>query len=505
MAARSRMGSLVLGGVALAVAAGTTSVSTASVTAQEKAGRLETSASVAAVGSKVTVAGKLPTRGVHRVVLQRKRGKSWSSIAARKSTRSGAFSFRTRLPGTGSAATYRVTAPGVRDPRSGRTRTLVTAKRSVEVAPAVPTTGTLTRITASNGNDSTPTISADGRFVAFYSDGTDLVPGNTANLGHVGYLIDLATGVVTKEGAGDGEWRESAAPALSADGRVLAGTGMTALPSNPGHGVAGVFVNDRADASASRVFAEAAYPQVSGDGRVVAFPSHSKTLDKTGEDRFSDVFAYDRATGAIEQLTDGDSESGSVSVSHNGRFVAFDSFADTIAPGGVANNWDVYLRDRVTDRTTVISAGAGMTSRWPMVSGDGQTVVYYATSKASPFRDIYVYDVATGVSTRVTAGNNHTQPAAISADGRFLAFASWATNLVPGDTNGRTDVFVHDRYSGKTSRITPNEGVRAGYDRPFLASISGDGSLVTFHSSDNGLVPGDVNSLSEIFVWRRSS
>jgi hypothetical protein len=97
-------------------------------------------------------------------------------------------------------------------------------------------------------------------------------------------------------------------------------------------------------------------------------------------------------------------------------------------------------------------------------------------------------------------GNGHSEFASISADGRYVAFLSWASNLVPGDTNGTVDVFVHDRLTGQTTRVSVASDGTEGNGASWRPSLSADGRYVAFASEASNLVPGDTNDKSDIFV-----
>src|SRR5207247_1588614 len=195
------------------------------------------------------------------------------------------------------------------------------------------------------------------------------------------------------------------------------------------------------------------------------------------------------------------------------RFLAFASDATSLVPGDTNGNTDVFVHDRqtgTTERVSVDSAGheGNGYSQQPAISADGRFVAF--TSDATNLvpgdtngvTDVFVHDRQTGTTERVSvdsagnqgdrrSGNSLSRPA-ISAGGRFVAFASDATTLVPGDTNGDVDVFVHDRETGTTERV----GERA-VERPFGVtgpSLSADGRFVAF-ASRTLLFPGDTNGV----------
>src|SRR5213595_159425 len=118
---------------------------------------------------------------------------------------------------------------------------------------------------------------------------------------------------------------------------------------------------------------------------------------------------------------------------------------------------------------------------------------------------------AAGTTERVSMdsagneGNGGSGGPAISADGRFVAFASYASNLVPGDTNGVADVFVHDRQTGTTKRVSVNSAGTQGNGGSGSPAISADGRFVAFSSYATNLVPGDTNGVVDVFVHDRRS
>ena len=138
-------------------------------------------------------------------------------------------------------------------------------------------------------------------------------------------------------------------------------------------------------------------------------------------------------------------------LSPDGRYVAFSSSASNLVPGDTNGVTDVFVYDReshLTERASVDANGA---------QGDG------LSSNAS-----------------------------ITADGRYVSFASWASNLVPGDTNGKADLFVYDRQTHVIERVSVAADGTQGDGGPLSSSISGDGRYVAFHSGASNLVPGDT-------------
>jgi len=265
---------------------------------------------------------------------------------------------------------------------------------------------------------------------------------------------------------------------------------------------------------------------VSGDGRLVAFISAASNLVAGDTNGVFDVFVHDRVTQSTTRVnvaSDGTQANGDPGfirppqLSADGRFVAFESFASNLVPGDTNGGVDVFVHDRQTATTTrasVASDGAegNDQSNSPAISADGRYVAFLASSSnlvpgdTNGTVDIFVHDRQTGTTTRVSVASDGTQSnglsesPAISATGRFVAFESFATNLVPGDTNGAFDVFVRDLQTGTMTRASlVSDGSQSNSDSR-SASISGDGRFVAFHSFATNLVPADSNNESDIFV-----
>jgi Tol biopolymer transport system component len=214
----------------------------------------------------------------------------------------------------------------------------------------------------------------------------------------------------------------------------------------------------------------------------------------------------------------GQANGGSLSpaISADGRFVAFNSYASNLVPGDTNGTTDIFVRDllaRVTRRVSVGPAGQGNSdsSGVPAISADGRFVTF--TSSASNLVpgdtngaiDVFVRDLQAGVTKRVSVGtggqaNDYSFFATISADGRFVAFESFAANLVPGDTNGTSDIFVRDLQAGVTRRVSVGAAGQGNSDSSGAPAISADGRYVAFFSHASNLVPGDTNGAYDIFV-----
>lgn len=370
-------------------------------------------------------------------------------------------------------------------------------------------------------------VSEDGRFVAFRSRASNLVPGDTNGLDDV-FVRDTCLGVsagctpsttrVSVRSDGGQADFASLTASISADGRFVAFVSdATNLVPGDTNGVRDIFVHDR-DADGDGIFDEPGtvsttrvnvasdgtqanyasdWPSISPDGRFVTFASGASNLVATPSSK-RQIFLHDRQTGqttlvsAASDGTPGNNHSFGSSFSGDGRFIAFSSGASNLVPNDTTGNRDIFVRDRLTDQVSLVSAAS-----------DG------------------------------TQSNGHSFSVDISADGRFVAFSSDATNLVPDDTNQAPDIFVRDTCFGAPSGCTPSTvrvpgssgGGALSADGRFVAfgrvlvhdrqsgvtlnladggasGFSANAAFVTFWTIDNILVAGDTNGVFDIFLVR---
>jgi Tol biopolymer transport system component len=413
-------------------------------------------------------------------------------------------------------------------------------------APAEAVRGRTTRVSVSNtgaeANDvnAQAAVSADGRYVAFTSFAANLVPGDTNGTSDV-FVRDLWTRTMTRvsvSSTGAQADDPSSDPDLSADGRYVAFTSFAAnlVPGDTNaHG--DLFVRDlrtgttiRANVSSTGEQAnEQSYAgALAPDGRYITFPSVASNLVPGDTNGVGDVFVRDlrrrtiarvSVSSAGEQAND---YSESPVISAGGRYVAFVSFANNLAPGVANGLGDVYLRDlsaQTTSRASVSSTGeqANMGAMFPALSAGGRHLAFASSSTnlttpgedTNGAYDVFVRDLLTGVTSRVSVSTGGAQAAGasvspdISATGRYLAFESEAPNLVPGDTNGAFDVFVRDLRTGTTSRVSVAGNHRQANGAGSSADISATGRYVAFESAASNLVPGDTNGVTDVFLRER--
>jgi Tol biopolymer transport system component len=266
---------------------------------------------------------------------------------------------------------------------------------------------------------------------------------------------------------------------------------------------------------------------ISADGRLVAFVSAASNLVSNDTNGWEDVFVRDRQAGTTSRVSvdssgaEGDYGAGECVISADGRVVAFHSSATNLVAGDTNGCLDVFVHDLVTgvtERVSVDSSGvqADRNSFHPALSGDGQFVAFasYATNlvPGTNFRlDVYVHDRSSGITERVSVdssgnqGDGNCYVPSLSADGRFVAFEGWASNLVAGDTNKVGDIFVHDRSTGITERVSVHSSGAQAWAACNSPTISGDGSVVAFLSGANSLVASDTNHRYDVFVHDRTT
>ena len=385
----------------------------------------------------------------------------------------------------------------------------------------------------SGGN--APSVSADGRYVVFDSPASNLVAGDSNGYEdvfvrdrklHRTYLVSVSSAGV--QGNGD-----SFAPSISADGRYVAFVSQASnLVAGDSNGFRDVFVRDRklhktylvsVGPAGVRGNGDSTDPSISADGRYVAFDSLASNLVAGDSNGSYDVFVRDLKLHRTYRVSvssagaQGDNGSYSPSVSANGRYVAFASDATNLVAGDANGYSDVFLRDRKLHKTYLVSVGpAGVQGNGDSVdasiSADGRYVAFDSVASnlvagdSNGYRDVFVRDrklhktFRVSVSSAGVQGNNYSESPAISADGRSVAFDSAASNLVAGDSNAATDVFLRVRTLHKTVRVSVDSaGVQGGADS-YEAAISSDSRYVAFNSDASNLVAGDTNGYEDVFV-----
>ncbi|MEQ1895301.1 MAG: calcium-binding protein [Planctomycetota bacterium] len=370
------------------------------------------------------------------------------------------------------------------------------------------------------GNDGSyyPSISADGRYVAFWSY-APLVAGDTNGAPDI-FVRDLQSGgteLVSVDSLGAQGNDGSYYPSISADGRYVAFQSHASnLVSGDTNSSTDIFVRDRQSSTTERVSLDSLETQansfsdsasISADGRFVAFVSTASNLVSGDTNQDFDVFVRDRQSGTTERASvdtlgaQGNEASYGPSISADGRFVVFVSSADNLVSGDTPGTFDTFLRDRQNGTTERV----GLESFTATISADGRYVAFESLNLAF---GVFVHDRQSGTTELVSVdslgvpANSACHTPSISADGRFVAFMSLADNLVGGDTDLHRDIFVRDRQSGTTERVSVDSLGMQGNADSSLPSLSSDGR-VAFQSLASNLVSGDTNLDSDVFVHTR--
>ncbi len=335
-----------------------------------------------------------------------------------------------------------------------------------------------------NGASRYPSISGDGRYVVFRSAASNLVTGDSNGMEDV-FLHDLDTGTTELISVVDGTGVQgdniSYNPTISTDGNFVAFVSYSALVNEDTNGVGDVYVRDLVNGTTTRVSLanngdegndySGFWPAISGDGRYVAFWSHATNLVTNDSNVKPDVFVRDlqsnttiRASVANDGTQIAIGAGSPFTISNNGRLVAFTS----LVANDSNNTPDVFLRDLDANTTTRVS-----------------------------------------VDSSGVEGDNNSIAESISADSNYVSFFSYATNLVANDDNGFSDIFLHNRQTAETTRISVSWTGDQGNDNSSLSNspshISGDGRYVVFMSYASNLVSDDNNMRADIFRVRLSA
>jgi Ca2+-binding RTX toxin-like protein len=388
--------------------------------------------------------------------------------------------------------------------------------------------GTTTRVSVSTAGvqadaESFPTsISADGRYVLFQSFATNLIPGDLSGGGI--FLRDVV-GRTTRKVA-DGGFSS-----MSPDGRYItyvSGPEYSLYLRNLSTGATQLVSVAMNGGKANHETFESA---ISANDRYVVFASGASNLvpDDTG----GGVYVRDLVRATTERVdvtpagAPGNGYSVFPSISADGRYMAFESEASNLVPddtNAVDALHDIFVRDRVagtTRRVNVSSAGvqANGESEHAEISGDGRYVSFWSeasnlVARDTNFRrDVFVRDLVAGTTERVSVSSDEVQgnrdsfsEVSISPDGRYVAFDSYAGNLVPGDyASPWSNVYLRDRVAGTTEKVSVATVAGGGGDTPgsYSPFISANGRYVAFGSLSSAIVANDTNDAGDAFVRDR--
>jgi Tol biopolymer transport system component len=328
-----------------------------------------------------------------------------------------------------------------------------------------------------NGDSGLSSVSADGHYVAFESSASNLVSEDTNEVSDI-FLHDTLTGATTL---------------VSVDSSGVQGNGDSESPS------------------------------ISADGRYVAFQSSASNLVSGDTNEASDIFMQGTQTGATARISldssgvQGNGDSESPSISADGRYVAFMSYANNLVSGDTNSTGDIFLRNTQTGTTTRLSvdsneAQANGQSYEPSISADGRYVAFTSMSSnlVSGYTDysaqIYLRDSEIGTTTAISrelsgiSVGNWSEFPSISSDGRYVAFSSLVCYWISGDTIYTWVVFLRDTKTGTITLLPFDSSVKQINGQSYAPSISANGRYVGFTSIANNLVNGDTNGKFDVFV-----
>jgi photosystem II stability/assembly factor-like uncharacterized protein len=385
-----------------------------------------------------------------------------------------------------------------------------------------------------NNGSSKPSISSDGRYVAFQSDATDLIPGDTNDSTDI-FVYDRTLDTIERVSV-DGEGAEgnnvSLVPDISSDGRYVAFQSASTI-FVPGDGDTNacddIFVYDRTLDTIERISVSSegsegnncsANPSISSDGRYVAFQSNATDLIPGDTNDYTDIFVYDRTLDTIERVSV-DSEGGqatggedggassNVNISSDGRYVIFQSFATNLVADDINDMRDVFIHDRETDATELVSVSsdealAGAPSQGASVSSDGRYVVFSSSAtnltgdEVNGLEALFLRDRTLGTTELIPgayfSGNGYVNDAVISDDGRYIVYSAY------DESESNQNIYRYDTETNTEVLITEGTGIPDGGVNSSDPDISGDGSVIAFTSGNTDLVSGDTNSSDDIFV-----
>jgi hypothetical protein len=386
-------------------------------------------------------------------------------------------------------------------------------------------------------DDRKSVVSPDGQVIAYRSLAQNLVENDTNRSTDI-FLFDSATRKTKRVSIGKNGTQangDSDHHGLSKDGKMAVfSSTATNLVDNDTNGVSDVFVHDTNTGETTRVSVgpegvqangASLYPSLSHDARFVVFSSDASNLVAGDTNGFSDIFVHDRQTKSTTRVNVGpggvqaNEKSTYPSISADGRFVVFTSKASNLVEGDTNNVDDVFIHDRQTQQTSRVSVGNNGTqandqsySYIYAVTHDGLFVVF--TSKASNLADgdsneswdVFVRDRVAGTTQHISRGlggapaNGHSlHPSISTQDGRYVIFYSLASNLVPGDTNEKSDVFRFDREKGTTKRVSVDSAGRelsGGSDR---CAFSADGGVGAFASEAPNVIPTQTENFPHVY------
>ena len=401
-----------------------------------------------------------------------------------------------------------------------------------------------------SGADHAASISSDLRWVAFESLASNLIASDTNHVSDI-FVHDRTSGDTIRlsvDSAGNEADRDSFSPSISSDGRFVAfASDADDLVAGDTNHFADIFVRDRdpdgngiydeANATTTRVSVktggtqsngESLGPSISADGMQIAFFSFASNLVGADANGDWDVFVYDQnslATTRVSVTSSGGEANGNSewpAISSDGSTVAFESFASNLVASDGNGVFDVFVHaiaSGATGRVSVTSGGgeANAASYLPSISSDGSVVAFESDASnlvagdSNSYTDVFLRDRTAGTTARASVDSSGNQGdfgshgPTLSGDGKSVAFWSFADDLVAGDSNFASDVFLHDFTAATTELVSDDCTGSIGDDDSLYPALSADATVVAFGSFATNLVLGDTNAVCDVFAHDRAA
>jgi probable HAF family extracellular repeat protein len=386
-------------------------------------------------------------------------------------------------------------------------------------------------------DSSATACSADGSVVVGY--GTEEGGRRAFIWTEAGGMKNLQALLLSKGVTGLTGWTLTNANSCSADGTIIVGHGtnpdgkqeafLARLAEACNDGTTRASLGSPGDLQASNGSANGS---ISQNGQFVAFESTATNLVDNDTNNRKDIFVRNRSANWTTRVSlthagfqaNNDSWDARINAK-DGRYVVFVSSASNLVPGDTNGKPDIFRRDRVNNTTALVSIGLDLqpgngASGAPQISADGRFIAFQSTARnltqdentPFAFNHIFIRDMVSGVTEMVsrnssgTFANAGSSTPTLSNDGRYIAFASDANNLsLPEvvDTNLTRDIFIRDRFLGKTARASVSSAGGQSNGLSSLPRLSGDGRTVAFTSSATNLIAGDANARDDVFIHDR--
>lgn len=342
-------------------------------------------------------------------------------------------------------------------------------------------------------------------------------------------IITPMSTLPTTNTLGDGDSQQAA---LSQDGRLIVFTSDALNLSSKAFGISNIYLKNtdsgavillNMTATGTVADSTSSQPDISGDGRLVVFQSYGSNLTTRDTNNDSDVFLKDTQTGVLKLISAtatgrvGDGFSGNPDISTDGRYVVFQSQASNLMEGDLNGAFDIYLRDLQTNTLSVLSRNADLLmgngdSVTPSINADGRLVAFASDASnlvandRNAARDVFLKNTQTGAITLISAnglgasGYGFSDSPSISADGSRVAFRSYATDLADVENDGNADIYVRDLTTGALTVVSAGLDGKSANGNSFDPVISADGRYVAFVSEATNLIPSDSNDMLDVFV-----